>query len=146
MMKIKGIKIIRIVLVVLACTAAAIPVNNGIEYFRGIFILSAGYCYDYYCLIELVQKNILYSTIAKFVFVWSLMLLIISVFGLFGAVSFDPQTLQLIINNWLLPHITVTASDFSLLLCVFPCVACIEIFLGRSDSMDGEKKEADDDA
>ncbi len=151
MINIKGLKIIRILLVTASCAVAAIPVSTGAEYFRGLFILSAGYCYDYYNLAQSAGSNNRYmKCLGIGALIWSVLIFMISLSGLLGVLITDSNPLTYIKgNNWLIPSYEIPVWLLTKALLAFPVIAGMELFSGRVDSIDREpeqkKKKVDDD-
>ena len=143
MMDIKGVKLIRVLWVTASCAVAAIPVNTGAEYFRGLFILSAGYCYDYYNLAQSAGRNNKYMRyLGFFALMWSALIFMISLSGLLDVLVTDSNPLTYIKgNNWLIPSGDISVRGFTQTLLIFPMLAAMEMYSGRADSIDREPRQ-----
>lgn len=108
--------------------------NLTVDFFNGLLILSAGFCYDYYDWYRKGKKaSHIFGCIALgcsfFVFLFSLL-------GMMHYIHLDLSTGMLSANSLLLPEINVDLSKVMMILWIFPLLAGVEVFLGRNDLVD----------
>jgi len=127
----EDIKFIRIVLVTISTFAAS---GLTVDFFNGLLILSAGFCYDYY---DWLAKGKRASRIFGYIaFGFSFLLFMFSLMGLMNYVELDCNTGIISANTLLLPDIKIDLSKNMFFLWAFPLFSGIEVFLGRNDFVD----------
>lgn len=139
-MAIKGIKFFRVGIVFISCYLVTNNPSTAESFFSSLFILTAGYAYDYYNFMQTTKKNSgLIKIFGLIAFSWSFISCVFSICGLLNIVTVDFSTLMLTSKNWLIPDSlsSISLEKLSkLIIYPFMVFAGVECLCGRNDSID----------